>query len=291
VESPDAGVTPPAAPLVKTTSTNVGKPIAVLAVSTDGTRVAVGQVGALDIRDLSGTVQQAITVLPGQITAAAFSSDGSRLVGGGQGNSLQVWNVADGMRVHPLTGTAFPVRAVDVTSTGLIAASMGDNTVKTFDVAAGSASTTWNQQVAVLAFVDDAVLMTAGADGALTRVNAGTGGMVGTVNAHATPVVALVVEGGKVLSASQDGHVRLGEITGAELATWEVTGAAAVAWSATQNRALVGVTSGALVDCRMDGTQTAVTDSAVAVTALALAGTTLVVGRSNGTLDFYAVSP
>jgi DNA-binding beta-propeller fold protein YncE len=82
--------------------------------------------------------------MPGRVTCAAFSKDGTKLVVGGLGGEARVFNVDDGARVATLAGHRGAVFAVAFHPGGTVVATGGmDGQVRLFDAATGNVTKTF----------------------------------------------------------------------------------------------------------------------------------------------------
>jgi WD40 repeat protein len=72
------------------------------------------------------------------VTSVAFSSDGSRIVSGSDGNTVRIWDAMSGVTLHTLKGHTGLVTSVAFSSDGLrIVSGSWDHTVRIWDAASG----------------------------------------------------------------------------------------------------------------------------------------------------------
>ncbi|MBL6705400.1 MAG: hypothetical protein ISQ06_04770 [Planctomycetaceae bacterium] len=84
-------------------------PIAAVAVSPDGSRIAVARFGSVEIRDAASMkVVRRLTDFPGKVNSVEFSSDGARIIAGsgiaGLYGQASIWTIADGKPVAMFEG-------------------------------------------------------------------------------------------------------------------------------------------------------------------------------------------
>ncbi len=83
--------------------------IAAVAVSPDGSRIAVARFGSVEIRDAASMkVVRRLTDFPGKVNSVEFSSDGARIIAGsgiaGLYGQASIWTIADGKPVAMFEG-------------------------------------------------------------------------------------------------------------------------------------------------------------------------------------------
>jgi dipeptidyl aminopeptidase/acylaminoacyl peptidase len=84
-------------------------PVAAVAVSPDGSRLAVARFAAVEIRDTASMkVVRRLTDFPGKVNSVEFSTDGQRIIAGsgiaGLYGQASIWTIADGKRVAMFEG-------------------------------------------------------------------------------------------------------------------------------------------------------------------------------------------
>ena len=84
-------------------------PIAAVAVSPDGSRLAVARFAAVEIRDMASMkVLQRLTGFPGKVNSVEFSADGTRIIAGsgiaGLFGQASIWTIADGKQIAMFEG-------------------------------------------------------------------------------------------------------------------------------------------------------------------------------------------
>ncbi len=100
------------------------------------------------------------------VTSVAFSPDGTRVVSGGEDNTLKIWSATDGTPIQTLGGHSDYVRAVAISPDGTLCASAGgDETIQVRNTSDGSlvqwlpANTNY---VSSLAFSPDSTTLASG---------------------------------------------------------------------------------------------------------------------------------
>jgi class 3 adenylate cyclase/DNA-binding SARP family transcriptional activator/WD40 repeat protein len=219
--------------------------------SPDGSRVAIGEVGADQtfIFDLASHALQ--RQLPGVL--AGFSPDGASLATA-LGNRIVMWDPATGQpRGAPLTGFSHPSPGVFFDTHGSLAAvgDLGDNSVRVFDLASG-------RQVG--AAVDQAYPAGFTADGRLA-VGTASGGTGGTseirlyrVGAQSIPPIATALQtragvpSKTTAFTNNENPYTMAKFAlhGTEVITQGGSGAPLLAWQASTGRPLGPVLGGAV---------------------------------------------
>ncbi|MEW5852299.1 MAG: hypothetical protein AB2A00_26145 [Myxococcota bacterium] len=266
---------------------NVGRAIAALAWRPATMEVAVGQSGALDIRELSGAIVRGFAVAAGQVSAAAFNVDGTTLATGGQNNPLKVWDATNSEAIATLSDTVFPIRAVSYSPSGLLAASLSNNTIKVFQ---GTTPTTINQQATTLTFQDDNALVVGSADGMIRRYGPTSGIMVGSFQAHSGGVTAVAVDPAVgIASVGGDRKMRLSRINGDVVKEWDLPGDPTCV-TLTGQKVVAGTYDGTVaVGNAENGVFGTFTASSTPVRAVVSQGSTVVMGMEDGTLAVWTL--
>jgi mono/diheme cytochrome c family protein len=90
-------------------SASADGPVAAVAISPDGSRIAVARFAAVEIRDAASMkVLRRLTDFPGKVNSVEFSTDGQRVVAGsgigGLYGHASIWTIADGKQVAMFEG-------------------------------------------------------------------------------------------------------------------------------------------------------------------------------------------
>jgi WD40 repeat protein len=174
--------------------------------------------GSVTIRDaVTGVIVRDFARVRGEVFAAAFSPDATKVLAAGYWSPSRLLDVATGAELR-----TFP----------------------------------HGEGVQDVAFVDDARVLTAGDDGRLRLFDAATGRELRTFEGHERMVKnVLVAPGGRVVTAGSDETVRLWDVeTGAALGTWKQPASiesAALAPGGAQ--VLLGLGNGAMHLVDLDG--------------------------------------
>jgi WD40 repeat protein len=188
------------------------------------------------------------------VWAAAFAPDGTRVLAGGRGPALQLWDAATGKEVRRFEhGTE--VEAVAFTADGRrVLAGGSDGLLRLWDVETGQQVGAFEKAPTQLTGValsrDGRLALSAGFDGVVRVWDVETGKPLRQLKGHAKVVirVAFSPDGGRALSSSDDGTVRLWDVkTGEELRRWDGEGPVRdVAFAPDGRRALAGGAKAAL---------------------------------------------
>ncbi len=193
------------------TKLQYGSPAACLALTKDGTRVAVGGAGkVIKIWTLADAKPVATITTPAEVKCLAFSADGGRLVVGGGDHLARVYGV-DGrlLEFFPQEGA---VNAVAFHPDGKqVIAAGADKTARVW-----SSALIWQAvqggpvHQAVFSAKGDQVIA-AGEDKTIRILNAANGKPVKEIAAHNGPVLGVAVspDGSKLLSAGADQQVKV----------------------------------------------------------------------------------
>jgi WD40 repeat protein len=190
---------------------------ATIAVSPDGSLIAVlskGQAIAHVFDALSGnqvgTVEQ-----PGEVTALAFSPNGSYLVTTGRRNGF-VWDTHTWAQLHVLSGHEAAIDAVAFAPDGRVVTGSIDSSGRVWDPTTGTAVFTLSGQhqqkiLAVAVSPDSGQIATASADETIRLWNAPLGSIPRVLGGHTDAVTGLSYspDGSLLLTESADGTARL----------------------------------------------------------------------------------
>ncbi|MCA3431315.1 MAG: WD40 repeat domain-containing protein [Roseomonas sp.] len=163
----------------------------------------------------------------GAVRSVGFSPDGARLVSGGNGGTLRLWDAADGALLATLTGHEGTVFSVGFSPDGARLVSGGDDgTVRLWDAASGALLATLTGHKDVVLSVgfsrDGTRLVSGGSDGKVRVWDAASGALLATLTGHKHWVwsVGFSPDGARIVSGGDDGTLRLwGAASGALLAT------------------------------------------------------------------------
>lgn len=224
-------------PLLKRISQADNLSVRSISWSPDGSRIATGSM-ALRVWDAHpGWAPVAELSAPGEHSGlVAWSPDGTRLLSGGtEGNTVQVWDAAAGVRVaelsvhtryRELTGHNPPVDSVVWSPDSSQLASGGaDDTVRIWDVESGACIANWrhdakpandyySDSIQAVGWSSDGMLLATGSTSGTIRVwDAATHHCVEELPSHCNWVSSLAwsPDGLLLASASLDGTVRVWE--------------------------------------------------------------------------------
>jgi WD40 repeat protein len=152
---------------------------------------------------------------PGEITSAAFSTDGRRIVTGGRDRLAFIWNGFNGKPIHELSGHQGQVLDVAIGPGGTeVATASTDGTARIWDAAAGVLRAPLFGHTNFVRTVDFSPdgqsVVTASVDGT-ARTWALNGRRLATLAGHTGPVVdaQFSPDGFTVMTGGEDGTVRL----------------------------------------------------------------------------------
>ena len=230
---------------------------------------AAGEAGLLGEAKLwkvaSGELLRTLEGHADALYSLALSPDGQTLATGSYDQKIKLWRTADGQELRTLPGHNGAVFGLAFRPDGkVLASASGDRTVKLWDVASGKRLDTLSQSLKELytvAFAPDGRRLVAGGVDSRIRVWAistsaldGTNELLESKFAHEGPILSLVFasDGKSLLSSAEDRTVKV--------------------WDAEH------ITERLLLEAQPD--------QAPAV-AFAAGNQTLVIGRLDGTLEFY----
>ncbi|MCA0457636.1 MAG: hypothetical protein LCI00_26960 [Chloroflexi bacterium] len=139
-------------------------PVGGLAFSPDGTILAVGGGGTLQLWDVAtNTMQTSLETGATDISALSFSPDGSTLIYGGSGSGIWVWDLASDN--HALSdGQTGSVSDLAFSPDGQVIATTDGDTVELWDASTGENKATLTGQAASIAFSPDGTLLASGGE-------------------------------------------------------------------------------------------------------------------------------
>jgi WD40 repeat protein/mono/diheme cytochrome c family protein len=181
----------------------------------------------------------------------AFSPDGKRLLSGGKDASVRLWDVETGRELRRFEGHEDLVSCLAFAPDGKSALSGGfDGEVHLWDLEKGELLDDFHfgaevKHVHAVAFAPDGQRALVCADRLVYLIDAGSGKIEKTLRGHTQSVVSAVFssDGRSVLSASDDGTLRLWEASSGKLLrilTGHENGVKSVAFSADGRHALSG---------------------------------------------------
>ena len=174
-----------------------------LAISPDGTFLAIGTGGIVELLD--ATKRESMTFFrhtEGNIYVnrwVAFSPDGSMLASGSANGTVKVWNVATRAEVATLDGHTDQILSLGFSSDGIMLASGSlDRTVRLWDPATGANHATlegYSDGIVSVAFIPDGTLVSKSSGGAVKLWNVTTKSEISTFDTDAGGRVAISPDG------------------------------------------------------------------------------------------------
>lgn len=219
-----------------------GSAVNALAVSPDGSKLAVGTAGqeVVVIDASTGTVERSLSGHSGAVNAVAFSPDGSVIASASEDQGIILWHSTGGI-IDRLNGRGGSVNAVAFSPDGMTLLS-GDSTGETilWDVQNGTVLhrlTGHDGAVNAVAFSPDGVwALSAGEDTDIVIWSAQTGEEIRRLEGHAAAVFDLAVSrsGGIAISSGDDSRAIVWNLADGSIArqfTEHITRVEAVAMS------------------------------------------------------------
>jgi WD40 repeat protein len=213
--------------------------------------LAIGRSGGVILFDpQAGATRQRLTIHQGTVWALAFSPDGKLLVSGAEDGTAMITDLSTG-KSHALAGHQGEVRAVAFSHDGkIVATADAAATVRLFDLAGrpGVRREINAPSINALAFLPDSSLAIAQGNGRVSIIDATSGELRKTWQAHGGAVWSLAAAGDQIFSSGQDGVIALWDTEGnLELTLAPLRSPVwALAWSAQAERLLACTTAGAV---------------------------------------------
>jgi WD40 repeat protein len=278
-----------------------------LGVSRDGSLIAAGLSDhAIALLDKKGRTLRTLEGHEGKLTALVFSPDGQTLISAGEDRQLLAWSAGSGDRLARLESDAHVRDAAFSADGTLLATAAGEGYIRLWSVdgwAPGSRLDGHDGPVSSVDFSEDgAQLVSSGEDGTLRSWAPLTAG------ARSRPEMRLIRGEGHqpanrvafagvsaVISASNDGTVRLFSLEGQQLARINTSHGAILTLAAPARGAIAALGQDATVFLVDPGTRTTVArlegDDSVNSIAISADGATLVSANRDGRLRLWRVSP
>jgi len=227
--------------------------------SPDGTLLAVGQGHTVQLVDaVDGTILRILRGHSQQVTAVAFSPDGSIIATGSRDSTVRLWDVSTGTVRSVITGHGDWVTSVAFSpdpDSQVVATSSRDHTARTWDSITGSPRNTFRGHegsVNCVAFSPDGVVLVTGSTDATVRtwnVSSATAIRILTGHERAVTTVATSPDGTLLATGSSDGTIRTWDAdTGAERSTIAQYPRALQAIAFSSDGALLATSHGTLVE-------------------------------------------
>ena len=157
--------------------------------------------------------------------SVAISSDSTLLASGGDGNSIELWNLQTGQLLRTLKGHSDAVYAVAFSSDGQkIASGSGDGTIKVWSLPTGNLlqtlkSTSENRVFSIAFSLDGQTLASANKDKTIKVWNLGTGQMKNTLKGHSDFVLSVAIsqDGKTLVSSGSDKTIKVWNLSAGTL--------------------------------------------------------------------------
>jgi WD40 repeat protein/predicted Ser/Thr protein kinase len=159
-----------------------------------------------------------------EVSAAAFSPDGARVVSGDRAGVLFIWDAASGKAVHRLTGSAEPVIAAAFSQDGKrIVVAFGDGTVRLWEAAGGASlrmpeapaglkqDRPFEARSMTVAFSPDAHWLAASSGRSVRLWETASGGRSLEIGEFRWPIRSLAfnADGSRILAGTDEGSVHI----------------------------------------------------------------------------------
>ncbi len=192
-----------------------------VALSPDGTLVALGTGLVIKLWDVATGAYTAVLENGTGSTTTVFSPDGTVLAGAGEDNSIKLWNVATGANTAILEGHRSTILSIAFSPDGTtLASGSSDHSAKLWDVETGANTASLlghRSSVSSVAFSPDGTTLASGGfeDTAVRLWNVGTGANTAILEGHWYPVTSVTFssDGTTLASGSwYDGTVKLWDL-------------------------------------------------------------------------------
>jgi len=238
----------------------------------------------------------------GPVTAGVLSRNEHYLLSAAGDNSVRVWDLFIGREVARLRGHTARIEHLDISDNGRFAVtSSADHTIRIWNLErmaeAAKLSTTFTAVTDVALGPDGSRVAVASADGTIVFFGLPAGNVIARIQAHRAGRVRLAhMPNGQLMSAGEDGQVATWDMSnGRKLASLSAGGAVtAVAVSSDGRSVALATGNGTLQDVdasplRLRGAFK-VPGRSIATLAFDAAGTSVIVGETDGKVRVWRVS-
>ena len=202
--------------------TGIESPVCALAISADGKWAAMGEDnGKIQLFELSsGKLVRALEGHNGAVSGVAFSTDSGKLASGGQDKTVRVWNVADGVPIGNIETPAAVNAVAFVAANAQVATAGADNVIRTWALPTADtkdAKTAADKADAAPEKKDTEKKDTEKKDP--EKKEAEPPKPLKELKGHGGPVTSLAAilpDGAKLVSGSQDGTLRVWDVKAAK---------------------------------------------------------------------------